>query len=174
MAHGTTLARTVNEMLRRGAGFPPQRLGRSVVVPVPGSTITYHSVMSDAPPPGWGGPPPPPQGPPGGPYPAPGQPPAGYPPYNPYGGGGNFREHPQGTTILVLGILSLVICSILGPFAWSMGQKALREIDSDPTTTYTNRGAINAGRICGIIATCLLGLAVIVIIIATIAAAGSN
>ena len=47
--------------------------------------------------------------------------------------GGGTTQHPQGTTILVLGILSLVVCGILGPFAWSMGNKALREINADPT-----------------------------------------
>ena len=123
--------------------------------------------MSDAPPPGWDGPPPPPQIPPGGgPYPASyGQPPPppGYTNYSPSGGGGGFREHPQGTTILVLGILSLVICGLLGPVAWIMGQKAIREMDGDPTTSWANRGKVNAGRICGIIATALLVVGVIVI-----------
>src|SRR3954465_2532470 len=103
--------------------------------------------MTDAPPPGWDGPPPPPQMPPGGgPYPASyGQPPPppGYAQYSPYGGGGS-REHPQGTTILLLGILRLVICGLLGPVAWIMGQKAIREMDSDPSTSYMNRGKVNA------------------------------
>ena len=81
-------------------------------------------------------PPPPPPPPPGGsPY---GQQPYGQQPYGqqPYGqayGYGATMEHAQGTTILVLGILSLVICGILGPFAWSMGNKALKEIDADGT-----------------------------------------
>src|SRR6476661_8285152 len=104
--------------------------------------------MSDAPPPNWGGPPPPPSS--GqGPYPA------GYgqqPPPPPYGyqqyGGMVPANHPQGTTVLVLGILSLAVCGILGPFAWSMGNKALREIDGSGRA-YTNRGNIVAGRICG-------------------------
>jgi hypothetical protein len=128
--------------------------------------------MSDAPPPGWGGPPPPP--PPSGQGPVPsnyGQqpppPPYGYQAYSPQGGG--TTQHPQGTTILVLGILSLVVCSILGPFAWSMGTKAMREINADPTAHYTNRGSVNAGRICGLIATILLGVSIVVIIIAAIA-----
>ncbi|MBB5078874.1 DUF4190 domain-containing protein [Nonomuraea endophytica] len=67
--------------------------------------------------------------------------------------------HPNGTTILVLGILSLVICLFLGPVAWAMGNKALREIDSSGYY-YENRGNVNAGRICGIIGTCLMGLIV--------------
>jgi hypothetical protein len=66
----------------------------------------------------------------------------------------------------VLGILSLICFGIiLGPIAWIMGQKAMREIDSEPSVTYTNRGSVNAGRICGIIAT-FVTIAVIVIVIA--------
>jgi len=82
------------------------------------------------------------------------------------------RSHPQGTTILVFGILGLLICGPLGIAAWVMGQKAMNEINADPTATYTNRGQVNAGRICGIIATCLMILGIIIVIIA--AAAGSN
>ena len=47
-------------------------------------------------------------------YPAP-PPPGGYPPSAP--------NHPQAITILVLGILSLVACQVLGPFAWVMGNR---------------------------------------------------
>ncbi|WP_043639456.1 DUF4190 domain-containing protein [Nonomuraea candida] len=65
------------------------------------------------------------------------------------------QSHPNGTTILVLGILSLVVCQIIGPFAWSMGNKALREID-ESGYYYENRGHIQAGRICGIISTVLM------------------
>jgi uncharacterized membrane protein YjgN (DUF898 family) len=83
------------------------------------------------------------------------------------------REHPEGTTILVLGILSLVICGILGPIAWSKGNAALREIDANPGM-YTNRGSVSAGRICGIIASVLLIVsAVFVVIVILGAAAGS-
>lgn len=80
---------------------------------------------------------------------------------NPYGSpayAGGMVEHPQGTTILIMGILSLVVCSILGPFAWMQGNKALAEIDANPGR-YSNRGNVNAGRICGIIATVIMGLA---------------
>jgi hypothetical protein len=112
-------------------------------------------------------------------------PPGGYggyqqqPGYGPpgYGGGyGGQVEHPQGTTILVLGILSIVTCQILGPFAWSMGNKALEEIDRDPMR-YSNRGSINAGRICGIVGSVLLGLyllMVVGIIIVNIAVLGAS
>ena len=79
---------------------------------------------------------------------------------SPYGGYGG-REHPQGTTILVMGILSLVIglsCGIgflLGPVAWVMGNNAIAEIDQYPSA-YTNRGSVQAGRICGIVSSAIL------------------
>ena len=80
------------------------------------------------------------------------------PPANPYASGssmGGMVEHPQGTTVLIMGILSLVVCGFLGPFAWMQGNKALAEIDANPGR-YSNRSNVNAGRICGMIATALL------------------
>lgn len=65
----------------------------------------------------------------------------------PYGYGPQ-QDHPQATTILVLGILSLVMCGILGPFAWSMGKKALAEIDASGGMIGgrgTSRQATSAG-----------------------------
>lgn len=95
------------------------------------------------------------------------------PPPSPYGQGPQYGypppgygvEHPQGTTVLVLGILSLVVCGILGPFAWSMGNKALAEIDAAPPGYFRNRGNIAAGRICGMVATILLIVSVLVLIL---------
>ena len=83
--------------------------------------------------------------------------------------GGAVREHPAGTTVLVLGILSLVICGLLGPIAWVKGNKAKREMDSQPGVQWSNRGSITAGRICGMIASILLivGVVVFVLLVAT-------
>ena len=109
------------------------------------------------------------------------QPPPGYqvpPAYGQYSYGqpsspyGN-REHPQGTTILVLGILSLVVCGLLGPVAWSMGSKALKEIDSSPGN-YTNRGSVNAGKICGMIASILLIIGLGIALVAILAAVSTS
>lgn len=61
--------------------------------------------------------------------------------------------------MLVLGILSLVVCGLLGPVAWVMGSRALSEIDVDPLR-YRNRGTVLAGKILGIISTVLLLVAV--------------
>ena len=71
----------------------------------------------------------------------------------------------RGTLILVLGILGLLLCQVLGIPAWIMGNNDLKEMDvgqMDPT----GRSITNAGRICGIIATILLILSLIVGIIA--------
>jgi hypothetical protein len=78
------------------------------------------------------------------------------------------REHPQGTLILILGIASIVCIQLLGPVAWIMGNRAIREIDANPGA-YSNRGTVNAGRICGIIGTVFLVVGVItwIILIAT-------
>jgi hypothetical protein len=77
---------------------------------------------------------------------------------------GAYPEASQATTVLVLGILGIVICSFLGPFAWSMGNKELAAIDAGRRPPE-NRGTANAGRILGIIGTVLLGIAVIVLVL---------
>ncbi|MER7370393.1 DUF4190 domain-containing protein [Nonomuraea wenchangensis] len=80
-----------------------------------------------------------------------------YPPYDPPYYGPQVHNHPNGTTILVLGILSLVVCTFIGPFAWSMGNTALREID-ESGYVFANRGQVQAGRVCGMVATALMAL----------------
>jgi hypothetical protein len=62
--------------------------------------------------------------------------------------------------VLVLGVLSLVACGILGPFAWRMGNATLREMDAQPEVVWTNRSNVTAGRICGMIATALIAVGV--------------
>lgn len=64
-------------------------------------------------------------------------------------------------------------CGPLGIAAWVMGNNAIREIDANPTA-YTNRGQVNAGRICGIVATVLFVLGIIGYGIVAIIAAGSS
>ena len=105
------------------------------------------------------------------------------PPYPPYGQGPQYGypppygvEHPQGTTVLVLGILSLVICGLLGPFAWSIGNRALAEIDAAAPGYYSNRGQVVAGRICGIVASILLivGVVVVIVLLGVVASVSGN
>ena len=73
-----------------------------------------------------------------------------------------YPESSQATTILVLGILSLVCCSPLGIVALIMGNNELRAID-EGRRPPENRGTANAGRICGIIALALLALGLILL-----------
>ena len=95
------------------------------------------------------------------------QPPGGYGQPG-YGGG----DHPRGTLVLVLGILSLVCCGLFtGIPAIIMGKGALEEIDRSPGT-YTNRGAIKAGYICGIIGTALSALGIVLNVV--LLAAGAS
>ncbi|QFG69639.1 DUF4190 domain-containing protein [Ornithinimicrobium pratense] len=53
-------------------------------------------------------------------------------------------EHPQGTTVIVLGVLSIVGFAFLGPFAWAMGRRALAQADAAPFPT-ANRSVLETG-----------------------------
>ncbi|MGV9414251.1 DUF4190 domain-containing protein [Nocardia sp. NPDC003693] len=102
-------------------------------------------------------------------YPPPGNPPPPQPGYY----GAPPPDHPQATTVLILGILSLVLCQFLGPVAWVMGKRARDEIDASHGT-LGGRGMVNAGYICGIVATCLLALGLLVVVIAIVVGAFSS
>jgi hypothetical protein len=59
----------------------------------------------------------------------------------------------RGTTILVIGIISIVCCGIiLGPIAWIMGAGDLKKIASGQISQDA-KGLTQAGMICGIIGT---------------------
>jgi hypothetical protein len=76
----------------------------------------------------------------------------------------------RGAMVLTLGILSLVICGLLGPFAWIMGRNDLEKMDAgrmDPS----GEGLTKAGKICGIIGTvlgiigCIVGVLQVILIL---------
>ena len=70
----------------------------------------------------------------------------------------------RASTVLVLGILSLVVCAPLGIIAWIMGNADLREMNAgymDPT----GRDSTSAGRICGIIGTVLFALTLVMLVL---------
>lgn len=73
------------------------------------------------------------------------------------------REPGRGGLVLTLGILSLVICALLGPFAWMMGKDDLRKMESGRMDDR-DQGITKAGMICGIIGTVILGLSVLAIL----------
>lgn len=72
-------------------------------------------------------------------------------------------EHPRATTVLVLGILGLVLCGILAPFAWVMGKSTLEEIDSSGGR-WGGRSSANTGYILGIVGSVMLGLALLMVV----------
>lgn len=87
---------------------------------------------------------------------------------DPYGAGSTpvqyAPDHPRSTTVLVLGILGIVVCGVIAPFAWVMGRKTLQEIDASHGT-LGGRGPANAGYILGIIGSILLGLGLLVFVL---------
>lgn len=102
--------------------------------------------------------------------------------YNPYahgapqqygGYGAGYLMPSRASTILTLGILSLVICGIMGPIAWSMGTEELRRIDAGETDP-TQRGTVTAGRICGIIATAFMILGLVMFLFMMLAVSSAT
>ncbi len=74
-------------------------------------------------------------------------------------------EPHRGVLILVLGILGIVVCWILAPVAWVMGNRDLEAMAlgrMDPS----GRDQTNIGRVLGIIGTCLIALWLILLIAA--------
>lgn len=88
----------------------------------------------------------------------------------PYGAQG--LQESRATMILVFGILSIVVCQLFGPFAWSMGSEDLRKMDQG-LMNPRERGSVVAGRICGIIGTALMIIWVLVVGIMILGAASA-
>ncbi len=113
--------------------------------------------------------PPPPEGqqPGPGPYGQQGQqPPHGQqPPYGQPGYGyGPRQDHPKAMTSLVLGILGLVICGVIAPFAWRIGKRTVDEIDASGGQ-WGGRSAAKAGYILGLIGTILLIFSLLTLVV---------
>jgi hypothetical protein len=109
-----------------------------------------------------------------------GQPEYGQPPYGQPQGSppvGYAPDHPNATTSMVLGILGIVLCGLIAPFAWRIGKRTMNEIDAS-NGQLGGRGTAQAGYIMGIIGTVLLALAVLATILvlglATITAVSSS
>ena len=98
--------------------------------------------------------------PPGDPY-EPNQPPPGYAPPPPMQ---YAQDHPRATLSLILGILSVLLCQLISPFAWVIGKRTVNEIDAS-RGQLSGRGLAQAGYILGIVGTVLLALGVISLIV---------
>ncbi len=116
----------------------------------------------------------------------PGQPPATGQPaaYAPMPGYGGFvappPDHPQATLSLVLGLVgligALVFCGVtlvVSPFAWAIGQSALKQIRASQGR-LGGEGPARTGMILGIIGTALLVLAVLAVIAVIVLIAASE
>jgi ABC-type Fe3+ transport system permease subunit len=86
----------------------------------------------------------------------------------PYGqqpyGGPPAPTHGSATTALVLGILSLVICSPLGIPAYIIGRRAEREVLASQGS-LSGAGLAKAGWILGLIAMILMVLAIVLVVV---------
>jgi hypothetical protein len=86
----------------------------------------------------------------------------------PYGAVG--QEHPQGTIVLVLGIVGIFV-GICAPIAWYMGNKALADIRSSGVG-YSNESQIKTGRILGKVFTILYIAFIVLYIVAVVVILG--
>lgn len=106
------------------------------------------------PPPSAGTPPPGPAQPPPNPYQpyAPGYSPTGAPMWAP--------DHPDTTTVLIMGILGIAVCQLVAPFAWIKGRRVREEIDASGGQ-LGGRSQVQLGYVLGIVGSCLLGFYVL-------------
>ena len=85
-------------------------------------------------------------------------------------------DHPRATMSLILGILGIVVCGVIAPFAWRIGKQTVDEIDAS-NGQLGGRGSAQAGYVLGIIGTILLGIGVAflaVYVVIVIVAIGSS
>ena len=100
------------------------------------------------------------------PPPGPQQPPQN--PYQPYTGPGYSAsgvpqwvpDHPDATTVLILGIVGMAVCQVVAPFAWVKGGRVKREIDASGGQ-IGGRSQVMIGYVLGIVGTSLLALSVL-------------
>jgi hypothetical protein len=80
-----------------------------------------------------------------------------------------LADHPKATTALVLGLVGIVggltcyVPLVLGPWAWGIGRRAVKEIDADPQR-FGGRSQAMTGYVLGIISTVLLVLGILALV----------
>ena len=107
------------------------------------------------------------------------------PHYNPYhpnaAGQGSYGysvvpDHPQATTVLIMGILGVALCQLVSPFAWYLGGKARKEIQASHGTLGGST-QVTIGWALGIVGSILLILGllgVILYVIVVVALVGAS
>lgn len=95
-------------------------------------------------------------------------------PYGQQPYGAPQQEHPQGTLILIFGILGIFV-TIFAPIAWYLGNKAKNDIQASGIH-YTNEQNISVGRMLGKIFTiiALVSIAITIIITIIVVAVGAS
>ncbi len=74
-----------------------------------------------------------------------------------------MQDDSEATKVFVLGLLGLLVCQILSPIAWSMGNDY---VNTCSMTGQTPNGLGVAGRIMGMVGTALLGLTLVMMCVA--------
>jgi hypothetical protein len=81
-------------------------------------------------------------------------------------------QAPGAVAALVLGVLSIVLCPLCGPVAWSLGRRAEQAADGSGGR-LGGRGLATAGKVLGMIGTFFL-LLLIVFLVLTLAIGGGG
>jgi hypothetical protein len=68
----------------------------------------------------------------------------------------------RSTTILILGILSIVVCGIMAPIAWVMGNNLKKEAQA---AGYPEPGNAKAGRIIGMVVSILYVVLIVLFVV---------
>ena len=78
-------------------------------------------------------------------------------------GQGGSMPLPNATTVLVLGILSIVICGFLGIIGLILGNKDIALYKANPGIySESSLSSLKAGRICSIVGLCLWAIGILV------------
>jgi hypothetical protein len=70
---------------------------------------------------------------------------------------------PNAVTALVLGVLSIVLCPLLGPVAWVLGRKGEQDVDRSGGAVG-GRGLATAGKVLGMVGTGLILVVVLALV----------
>jgi hypothetical protein len=73
------------------------------------------------------------------------------------------QNAPGAVAALVLGILGILICPLLGPFAWVYGRKGEQAVDASGGA-LAGRGLATTGKVLGIVATLLIVLLLVALL----------
>lgn len=74
------------------------------------------------------------------------------------------QNAPGAVAALVLGILGILVCPLLGPFAWLYGRRGEQAVDASGRL-LAGRGLATAGKVLGIVGTLLIVLLLVALLV---------